>query len=581
MGILRTAAGPRTRAAAIVLAAATAVAACGGSDSGEATGTTAPPTSAADVARSTTSVGGGTTTPTTAAPMQGGTLVVRIEAEVGNAWLPAAMQCDTGCHTRARTFFEPLTAIDATTKTAEPYLAEAVTPNADFTSWTIELRAGVTFSDGTPWDAAAVVANLEAVRASFLLGQEARDITAVTATDASTVTVTMARPWASFDVFLAGQGGYQASPAWLEAVKADPALATEPVGTGPFVLDVYEPAARTVVKRNPTYWRGTEGLPYLDEIEFRIITDARTAQSAMEAGELDVLTTASNEVRYALEDDDRFSLITMQEFGETSYVMLSLAQPGPLQDQRFRCGLSAATDQAALEKLAGVRPDDAETLRANGLFSPGQQGYLADNGHQSHDLARAKELIAEYVAATGGSRPRIVYTTSQDATSSATAEALQAMWGDAGVDVEILPLEQSTFINNALLGDPSFQAMGFRLHGGITVDEQYKWWHSTNAAPAGSLALNFTRMKDPVIDENLDKAHTSADPAVRRAAAEAVNRRMAEQCYSIPFSWVRWSIFSRTDVLGLGTATFPGGAGALLDGTPLPGTLWWQNVSRS
>jgi hypothetical protein len=79
-----------------------------------------------------------------------------------------------------------------------------------------------------------------------------------------------------------------------------------------------------------------------------------------------------------------------------------------------------------------------------------------------------------------------------------------------------------------------------------------------------------------VIDQLLDDAHTSPDPAKGEADAEAVNREFAKQCWAIPVSWQVWGIVSKPTVHGLQDATFPGGAAGHLRGSY--GTYWLQNA---
>jgi peptide/nickel transport system substrate-binding protein len=88
-----------------------------------------------------------TTTAPEVAPTIGGKLIVAGEAEVANPWTPLQMQCDSYCQMRARAFFDPLVVVDQDLE-PQPFLAESVTPNADFTEWTVTLREGITFHDG-------------------------------------------------------------------------------------------------------------------------------------------------------------------------------------------------------------------------------------------------------------------------------------------------------------------------------------------------------------------------------------------------------------------------------------------------
>jgi peptide/nickel transport system substrate-binding protein len=555
-------------------------AACGGDNNGATTTTTA----AAPGPTTTTAAGAATTsaTPTTAAaptttaapkPKTGGTLTVRVEAEVGNPWTPANMQCDASCYVRARTFFEPLMAVDAADNKPKPYLAQDVTHNADYSVWTVKLRPNITFSDGTPLNADAAIENAKRVKASLLIAAAVTDIIDVKKIDDLTVEYDMKRPWVTYDYALTTQGAFMASPTWLAAVDADPSKATQPVGTGPFLLDTFRAGDLTIVKKNPNYWRKDEGLPYLDEIDFKVVNDELSAGNAMKAGEIDLMHTKNGENIKTFKDDKTVSYTAQTDFVETNYILFNVGQDGsPLQDADVRCGLTAATDAQTLIDTTG----SGQFPLANGLFSKGQQGYLDDPGNQTYDPAKAKQLIKTWSDAHGGQKPHIVFSTVTDATSLQVAQLLQQWWNDAGADVEIVQLEQSKLITNAILGDPQFMAFAWRNHTGFVVDNQYVWWHSSLALPPGQLALNFGRLKDPVIDQLLDDAHVNPDLAKEKADAEAVNREFAKQCWVIPVSSAIWGIVSKPTVEGLGTTTFPAGApGTLRDSA---GSYWLENV---
>ena len=123
----------------------------------------------------------GTTPPETtpaAKVTPGGEITVSGEAEVANPWTPAAMQCDSYCQERARSFFDPIAAIGADNK-VHPYLAESITPNADATQWTIKIRDGISFTDGTPVNADAVIDNLQRSGLGLLLAASITDIAKV------------------------------------------------------------------------------------------------------------------------------------------------------------------------------------------------------------------------------------------------------------------------------------------------------------------------------------------------------------------------------------------------------------------
>ena len=134
----------------------------------------------------------------------------------------------------ARTVFDPLTTV-AADGTIQPYLAQAVTPNADYSEWTITMRPNVVFHDGTSCDAAAIVGSLE----HFLSGEysfTAKPIEHITATGPLTVSVKMNQPWVPFDAYLAGGIGGQLAWTIAPAMIANKNGTNHPIGTGPFVF---------------------------------------------------------------------------------------------------------------------------------------------------------------------------------------------------------------------------------------------------------------------------------------------------------------------------------------------------------
>ncbi len=560
-----------------------------GSGGGDTTETTAG-------GSETTAAGGGETSApeTTAAaekPVYGGTLVVSGEAEVANAWTPAAMQCDSYCQQRARSFYDPVVVVG---EDLEPHglLVEGWTTNDDFTVWDFTVRPGITFHDGTPLDAAAIVKNLQVAGQGLLLGAALKDIgknadgsLAIEATGDMTFQIktgfngdlAQPLPWPGLASSLGTQWGLIASPTWLDAVAAGTADPTMAVGTGPFIVESYAPRDKLVVKRNPDYWQSdADGnqLPYLDGIEFRVIEDSETAADALRSGDIDIFSTsAALVISDFREEADEFPMVEQDELTETNYILIDLDKPGPLQDKNVRCALSLAIDrQELIDATAGgiLQP-------ANGLFSPGQQGYLEDNGgFTDFDPDTAAAMIEEYEAANGPVAVDYGTTTSQ--INAQVAELLKGYWEAIGVDFTYTQVPQDSFITNALFGDPGFFMYGWRNHAGVRLDNQYFWWHSANAAPDGQLALNFGRIRDDAVDAGLETARSATDEAEATAAAESVNRTMAENCYQIPTSWTLWGTPHKPAVKGLGgTWILPDGT-ASRDGAGFSGQFWTQTI---
>jgi peptide/nickel transport system substrate-binding protein len=577
--------GRMTRVVAALAVFAVVAAGCskkndGGGDAATVTSAAAPTTTAASggdgspTTTPATSEAPATTVATAAVP--GGTLLVSGESEVANPWVPGAMQCDAYCHQRARTFFEPVAArgVDGT---VHGILAETITPNDAFTEWTVAVRPGIVFHDGTPLDAAAIVQNLQEAGASLLISAALKDVAKnpdgslkIEIVDPMTFTVYTGRngdpadpmPWPGFANTLTTQWALIASPTWLDAVAARTADASMPIGTGPFVVERYAPRDALVVTKNPDYWRTDANgvqLPYLDRIEFRVIEDPQTAAEALVAGDIDFTSTGYSAVIADFRDDAQGMVLSEKaEYGSTTYLMIDLDKAGPLQDRDVRCALSLAVDRPEMNELinAGV------TTPANGLFSPGQEGHLADNGLSlDRDVEAAAAAIAAYEAETGTEVVVPLGVTSTVLNLQA-AELLAGYWAEIGVDTDIVQVPQDQFITNALFGVPEFTMYLWANHAGTIADEQYYWWHSANAAPDGQLALNFGRIRDEVVDAGLEQARSGLTADERREGAEQVNRRFAEQCFQIPLSWNIIGNIRIPALQGVGTAVAP-------DGTPL------------
>ena len=524
--------------------------------------------------------------------VSGGKLIMSGEAEVGNPWTPAAMQCDAYCTERAHAFFDPVAVIGSDQK-VHPFLAESIEPNAAFTEWTVKLRSGISFTDGTPVNADAVIRNLEDSGTGLLIGKALGDVAKVpSAADPAKMElkiiknddlsftvftgdngdVTKPLAWPGFDKAFSTQWGLIASPKWLDEVKADPTKAAMPVGSGPFIVESFAPRDSLVAKRNPNYWQKDANgvqLPYLDEIVFKVIEDSQVAEEALKNGEIDIFSTSTNAViKDFREVSADFPMVEQTKYVDTNYLLIDLDKAGPTQDARVRCALSKAINRQELIDLTG---SGLGTI-ANGVFSPGQEGYLEDNGFDpAQDIAGAQALIDDYKAATGATTIDVTYGHTATAIGDQTAELLKGYWAKIGVNTTVNVVPQDKFITNALLGDAGFYIYGWRQHAGVTIDGQNYWWNSRTMAKDGQgISLNFARINDPIVDENLGIARSNPDAAARQAAAENVNRQFAKMCYQIPASYTLWGTPHSTKVHGVNDTLLPDG---FVDGPGLSGVF--------
>ena len=527
-------------------------------------------------------------------------LTIAGESEVGSPWTPATLRCDSYCFVRARAFFDSVAAFGSDGQ-VHGMLAESIVPNTDFTEWTITVRPGISFTDGTPVDADAVITNLQATGVNGLLATALDDVAKVPdpahpgqvmldidKVDDMTLTIHTGAdgdperplPWRDFPHLLTGQWGLIASPRWLDAVADDPALATAPIGSGPFIVDSYEPYGSLEAHRNPDYWMTDadgQQLPYLDSISFRVIEDPQTSVEALDAGDIDLFATTNGlAITDAQERDDEVSVTVQDTFVDSYYLLIDLSKPGPLQDRRVRCAMSLAIDRDEFNDATSNGFDPS----ANGLFSPGQQGYLADNGlSMDQDLDTARALIADYESATGTDVQFTLGHTPPNAIAFG-AQLLEDWWSSIGIDVDDRTIPQSDLIDQALVGAPDFEVFLWRGHAGVLVDEQHLWWDSSNAAPDGTPSLNLGRLRDPAIDAALDRARTATTEDEASSAAADINRIIAHECYAIPLAWVPWAVMSAADVSGLGQLVLPDGT-RVLGPVGLNGQYLLQTLRRT
>ncbi|MCB1262937.1 MAG: hypothetical protein KDB33_21430 [Acidimicrobiales bacterium] len=497
-------------------------------------------TGAASDATATGADGAETSAPA-ADPVRGGRLNVCVESDP-SGYHPYLDRWSASGLTVAGAVYDPLATYDADFG-VQPYLAEAFIPNDDATRWTITLRQGVTFHDGTPFDAEALVRHLDNLRESFLTNSLTRPITGYRALDARTVEVDVSQPWATFPVIFTTQAGFVPSP----NVDGE-SLSDQPVGTGPFTMRFHTDDGVSAVARSDSYWRS--GLPYLDSIDFIAATATDECQSKLAVGEADV-AHLSAETQLAALDTDEGRLQVVRDRGEQEelFVMFQTAAP-PFDDPRLREALALATDAGAFAEATGAAQDAVAT----GPFAPGSP-YARSGEARGPDPDRARELVAEIEAERGP--VTVTLTATDDIANLQRSQVLEEQWSAVGVDVVLESVDQNTLIVDGIAG--SYEAIIWRQFGAPDPDGDYQWWVSPQP---GETSLNFSRNVDPEVDRALDDGRATTDPAQR---AEAYRRLQERFDAANPYVWLLhtgWVIVAEPWVHDPVNVTLPDGAAA-------------------
>jgi peptide/nickel transport system substrate-binding protein len=497
-----------------------------------------------------------------------------VSSSPSNPWAHYRTSCDTSCSLIFGAITDTLFAT-STDGEVVGLLIETFDTNADQTVHTWRLRDGISFSDGSALDAAAVKVNVDACRFSLLTGPGLAGIDDVRA-DGLTLTITSLAPWATLPAHFAETPcGHMFSAPWLaslpdlpqrsaDAPFFDAVIAAElpsgdptrPVGLGPFTMVSFAPGNgnSTLIERNPTYWRGPNGvtgeaLPRLDEIELVVIADDATRQTALETGQFDMIHFREPDSAGPAAPAD-VATVTSAAFADTAHVVLNTAdiEGNPLRHISCRRAVVRSIDVATLTEVLG------QPAPAVGPFPPGVLGHDPERLVNAFDpLAAAQwaQRCAEDSAvedraaedgATGGPIPLRLMTATGDPRAATVAEMVERApsGSESGaIAVEIVELDAAGLGLAALLGD--FDLLIWDNHAGVHPDLAFPWWYSEASAAIGSVATNIGRLDDPALDRALVRLRRSQNSeAVARNAVEVQRAFDANAA----FAWLYWTTWT-------------------------------------
>lgn len=318
------------------------------------------------------------------APRRGGVLKVAAPAN------PSSLDPATGGagtdHVFLYTIFDTLIEWDYETLRARPGLAESWN-FSDPKTLVLNLRRGVVFHDGTPFDAAAVKFNLERAKtdARSNIKADLATVDTVEATGSHQVTLKLGQPDAALPLILSDRAGMMSSPKAVQALGRE--HDRKPVGTGPWRLVNWSDGEKVSVTRNDKYWKA--GMPYLDGIELQIIIEVNTGLRSVIAGQNDYVYFLSPQQR-AIIDRSKLS----SNSGPTLYCIQLYMNFGraPLNDARVRRAINHAIDREAFVKATmGGLAEVAWTQLPTAHWAYDKSLVNA----WPHNIDAAKKLLAE------------------------------------------------------------------------------------------------------------------------------------------------------------------------------------------
>ena len=381
----------------------------------------------------------------------------------------------------------------------QPKLAESYKTSEDGLTWTLALKKGVTFHDGTDFNADAVVFNFERWMDTeneyhigdfpyypFLYGgfkgDEEHKIDYVKAVDEHTVEIKLKEKVAPFISYLAIPMFGIASPTAIE--QYNERFYENPVGTGPFQFDSWTRNDKIVVKANENYY--VENQPLLDQIIFTVVPDNSARLNVLLSGEADFIDGMNPEDAKTVEKDEKLKLVKRPSFNEGFMVMNT--QKAPFDDVKVRQAINMAIDKKAL--VDGFYSGFADVAKSP--VPPALWGYNDEIEDYKFDVKAAKALLAEAgypegfeteIWAMSNPRPYLPQPMK-------TAEAIQANLEEIGIKAKIVTYEWATYLEKTGDGQHPMALYGWT---GVMADPDnflYPNLSNTNMeTPANNLAF--------------------------------------------------------------------------------------------
>jgi peptide/nickel transport system substrate-binding protein len=435
-----------------------------------------------------------------------------------------------------------------------PNLAQSF-ETEDNTVWTMKLDPELTFTDGTPFDADAVITHLENVAAegsTSTQAGEARRITDMQAPDPYTVVFTLDAPNNQFDLLFAdGSMGMIPSPTAKEAAGAD--FATQPVGAGPFKVKSFAPGSEVVLAKNEEYKFADDGLPYLDQVTLRTVPEQTSRVDGVLAGDLDGGTVVSLP---ALDEARNSGALGLEEPDYSAYYLLLNNEHELLSDVRLRTAVSEAIDREAINQVVYEGLHQPMT----GLLAPSHPYAEQDGEWPSFNLEHAQQLVEEYRKDTGTDNIELNLTVVPGGESAEVAPLLQQMLSQVGITVNVETVDQTSAVGKYASGEYDFTLITRSMPSETTtVLSQYFRTGSSR---------NWSAVSVPEFDEAVQEAIAAPSNDDRVALIPEMLDVLAENVVAVPIVSA-----GAGRVLGPDVAGFP-------DGDPTSRTVERFDLSR-
>jgi len=468
------------------------------------------------------------------AQKKGGTLTVGLELDIAGFDPLKVGVYDTSPNIAASLFLEQLTRLGDDGK-VKPSLALSWTPSDDFKTWTYKLRPDVKFSDGTPFNAQAVVYNFNRqkdpknnCRCAFYIS----NVISVEAVDDLTVVYKLKDPAVNHPALLTrpDQNSTIHSPTAMQTKGED--YNRNSVGTGPFVIKSWTAGDRMVLEKNPDYWN--KGKPNLDRVILRPLPDAQSRFASLVSGETDVVWADEYEADNIARAKKNSALQVLSYTGSGAGVAAINTKVPPLDDVRVRQALMMGLDK---QKLSQAMTNGIAKVATN-PYGEGSWVKCKDDGALPVDPKKAAALIKEY-----GKPVQFKMLFTATPRGRANSQVIQQLWKQIGADMEIELVDQATFPPRAF--QRKFDIIGWRIVDFPDPDVQM-FANFYSKSP-----LNLANYANPELDKLLEESRSTPDEAKRTEAYCAISRLLNKEATWIWFFQNTYYAMAKAKVKGI------------------------------
>ncbi|WP_432544047.1 ABC transporter substrate-binding protein [Kineococcus sp. SYSU DK002] len=489
---------------------------------------------------------------------EGGDVVFLIDS-LGDTWIPnnsaiSSFQGNIWGHVT-----DKLVHVDGEGKVT-PWLAESWEQNPDATEFTLHLKSGVTFSDGTALDAAAVVANLDywargqADKGVNPIGLFPKTYLAASAADASTVVVEFSAPTLGFIPTLGYHGSILVSPGTIALPAEGQADLSQFSGSGPFTVKSWKEGDNVVLTRRADYaWGpqalGRTGAAALDTITYKIVKESSLRTASLQSNQADVVFNATPQELDGLKDAG-FTVATPRYLGFAHGYRLN-ASVAPFTDVRVRQAFQHAVDRD--EILSTVYTSDWKKAES---FIQSNVPEASDHSAEfAFDAARANALLDEagWVEGPDGGRSKdgqplavTLFPNPYLVTSQAVDELVAQQLGEVGFTVDLQTFDVVTY--------------GQRVTGNKTLSNYEVTRSFIDVGTVASILTSANEGEDwfglgesdQTLNQLRDAVAGAVDADSRAASVDQLQQYVLEQGLFIPLEQIVQRIYAhRSDLVGV------------------------------